>query len=344
MRSESRTPLRLGAALAVLLLSASASATPMSSDYTVTSITTPDVATGDVVAVGGAIFVGVGPFGAGSQSLVRIDGSGTTVLAEGFNALGGFVYDAANDRLIVGDNAGELPGALTGDTLYAIEDPFGSPGAPAAAQSLELLPAGSLPGYADVTLDPGDPSGDTLFVTDASEDFPPNGLLLEIAISSQTTSVLQSGLGFSAGLATDASTLYFGEVLLDFSGQVSTLPLAAPTSAPTLLAGLPSGQFGLELASDGSLLASSGGAIVRIDPSDGSTSDVATGFGFAAGLFAGANGVIYAIDGFAAPGDEDKVWVLTPIPEPGTGVLLAGGLALLVSGRRRRAARSAPGR
>ena len=59
--------------------------------YTVTEIALPDFAQGDVVVADGALFVGVGPgFSGAAQSVVRIDGGGTTVVADGFNALSGF--------------------------------------------------------------------------------------------------------------------------------------------------------------------------------------------------------------------------------------------------------------
>lgn len=306
-----------------------ASATPVASGYTVSFITATGPVAGDVVAAGNAVFVGVGAFGVGNQSIVRIDDDGITVLAEGFNSLGGMVYDAVNDRLLTGDNGGNGPGATTGDTIYAIPDPFGTPIAPASAADLELLPSGSIPGYADLVLDPNDAAGDTLYVTDSSASFPPNGLLLEVAISSGTTSVLQTGLAFSAGLASNGTSLFFGESLLDFSGQVSSVPLASATDMPALVAAIASGQFDVELSSDGTLITSAGGSLVKIDPSTGGQTLLASGFGFAAGLFEDDSGIIYALDGFASAGEEDRIWLLTPIPEPSTALSLSLGLVLL---------------
>jgi hypothetical protein len=338
-----KATLSLCALAALLVHPLAASAAPIAPGYEVDFVATPDTATGDVVAAGDALFVGVGPFGVGAQSLVRIDAGGVTVLATGWNALGGFAYDAANDRLIVGDNGGSLSGATTGDTLYAIPDPFGAPATPAAAADLELLPAGSIPGYADVVLDPGDPTGDTLFASDASESFPfPLGAVLQVSALGASAVPIQTGLDFAAGLAVGADTLFVGESLLDFSGQVSQVALADPAGALAVVAGGLDGLFDLELASDGTLLASAGDSIVRIDPADGSVASVATGFGFAAGLFE-RDGTIYAIDGFAASGDLEKVWVLTPVPEPGTLRLLAAGLgAAAFSARGRRGRRSGP--
>jgi hypothetical protein len=291
------------------------------------------VASGDVVVVGDAIFVGQGGFGAANQSVVRIDGDGDTVIATGFNSLAGFAYDPVNDRLIVGDNGLEASGATTGDSIYAIADPFGSPPSPPSANTLEILPSGAVPGASDVVLDPGDASGDTLFVGDSSVAFPPAGEVLSVAIASGTAATLVPGFAFTAGLAVDGTTLYVGEAALDFSGNVFVFDTTS-TDPPSLLANLPGGLFDLEVGADGNLYATSGGDIVRIDPGDGSKTTVASGFGFAGGLFAAADGRLYAVDGFAASGEENRVWVFTPVPEPGPAWLLAGALAAWARRRR----------
>jgi len=89
---------------AVALLSLSAPAQAISSaNYAISTIATPDVATGGVATLGDALFVGVGAFGGATQSIVRIDSGGTTTLADGFNSLSGMVYDPVGDRLVVGD-------------------------------------------------------------------------------------------------------------------------------------------------------------------------------------------------------------------------------------------------
>ena len=51
---------------------------------------------------------------------------------------GGFTYDAVNDRLIVADSGLEAGGgsATTGDTIYAITDPFATPGVIPVARML----------------------------------------------------------------------------------------------------------------------------------------------------------------------------------------------------------------
>ncbi len=330
-----RFSLAVALAAALGLGAAPAAAVPTAPGYVVDFLVTPGPAAGDVVASGGAVFAGSGSFGVGQQSVVRLDSGGTTVIAEGFNSLGGFALDPANDRLVVGDNAGDLGGAATGDTIFGIPAPFGSPASPPDALGLELLSANSVPGYADTVLDPGDASGNTLFIGDASGDFPPNGVVLQADLGVPGASVIQSGLEFTAGLAADATTLYVGNSLFSGAGEVLTIPLATPTMTPGLLTTLPGGVFDLEIGPDGSIFASTGGEIVQIDPTSGAVTPVASGFQFTGGIFVDDAGVIYAIDGFPATGLENRVWTFTPVPEPGTAVL--GAMALVALARRRSA-------
>ena len=94
----------------------------------------------------------------------------------------------------------------------------------------------------------------------------------------------------------------------------------------------------LVLADDGSLLASAsefGGPseLLRIDPNTGDILEViATGLDFATGIDE-QDGVIYAIEGGFSP--QARILVFTPIPEPGTGVLVGAGLQALVRRRMR---------
>jgi hypothetical protein len=317
-------------ALAWVLAGTPARAVPIAPGYVVNEIALPDVAAGDVVVAGGALFVGVGPgFVGGAQSVLRIDAGGTTVVAAGFAGLSGFAFDAANDRLIVGDNALEGIGSTTGDTVYAIPSPLGSFPTPLSAPDLELLVSGSLPGVADIVLDPADPTGETLLVTDAV-----TGGVLRVDLASPSTTVIQATAGFAAGLAVDAATLFFGEVTFDAffnaEGSVASVPLPGTGSPTGVASGLP-GQYDLELEGAGTLLSTSGTDLVRIDPATGDVSVVATGFGFAAGLFE-EDGTIWVLDG-GFPGIA-SVYQLVPVPAPGTALLLGLGLGLLAVRRR----------
>ncbi len=122
-----------------------AGATILAPGYAISEILTSDVPVGGLAVVGEAFFFGLGPFGGATQSVVRLDAQGTTTIADGFNGVAGFAYDAVNDRLLVGDNFQETPGSQTGDTIYAIPDPLGAVGTPPSASSLEALPLGSVP-------------------------------------------------------------------------------------------------------------------------------------------------------------------------------------------------------
>lgn len=330
------------AMLTFALASADACAAIVAPAYQVSEIATPDVVTGGVLVKNGVVLVGVGAFGGAAQSIVRIDGSGATPIADGLNSLSGFAYDTANDRLLVGDNALEAPGSETGDTIYGITNPFGRTTA-LRAKDAELLPAGTLPGVADITLDPNDPSGQTAFVSDAFFPFPgpQDGKLwgvtgLGTALAS--ASVLQSGLGFAAGVAATSDTLFLGEVdVNDFTGRVGVIALPGATGALEPLAAGLAGQGDLVVASDGSLLATASGFgvgsfVIRIDPISGAVTTLASGFGYATAL-AEENGTIYVVDGDFL--GVRHLTVLTPIPEPMSVLVLAAGLVALSVVRRR---------
>jgi hypothetical protein len=318
--------------LTLCLAALPAAALPTAAGYTVSTIDAGAETTGGVVAVGDTLFVGVGSFGA-PQSIVRIDSNGDiTTLATDFGSIAGLTYDPINDRLIVGDNGLELSG-VTGDTVYEIVNPFTNPGTPPTASILELAPSGSIAGVADVILDPTDPTGQTLLVSDSrfpALPAPQGGQLWSVDALAGTATVLQQGLGFGAGLATDGTTLFIGQAdLVTFQGLVSTVLATSLSDTPSLLtSGLP-GQFDLVLASDGMLLGTALDRIVEIDPLTGLAVDVATGFGFATGLDE-ENGVIYALD-FGL----NSVLRFTPIPEPSAGGLLAGGLLVLAAASKR---------
>lgn len=299
--------------------------------YTVTEIALPGFAQGDVVVVGDALFVGVGAgFSGAGQSVLRIDAGGTTVVADGFNSLAGFAYDPVGDRLLVGDNGLEALGAETGDTLFVIASPLGSFATPLRAADIALAPAGAVPGFSDIVLDPNDPT--RAFVSDASSGFPPAGRTLAVDLSSGALSVLQTGLGYAAGLAADAGTLFLGDVDgFTFAGEVSSVALPAASGARAPVIGGLGGLYDLELTGDGSLLATAFSELLRIDPATGASSVVASGLGFATGLFE-RDGTIWLLDG-GFPGTP-VVYRLDAIPEPGTLVLAGFGIAALAARRR----------
>jgi len=335
------TASRAAVGIAGALLATASGAAPIAPSFIVSYVeVVSGPAVGDVVAVAGSLVVGVGPQStAGAGKLVRVDAPGLasqqeTVIAEGFTAVGGMDYHAGSGRLVVADNGLEF-GGPTGDNVYALASVLGTPADPPDASALAVLVDGAIPGAFDILFDPSDASGDSVFVSDASALFPPDGRLLRLSLSGASAAVLHSGLGFAAGLASNGTGLFVGDVDgLTFEGGVFTAPLATPGDPlDPLVGGLP-GIYDLELSADGSLLATSGGSILRIDPVTGATSVVASGFGFASGLFEDASGLIYALDGFAAPGEANRIWVLTPVPEPAAAGLLGVGLLTLAARRR----------
>ncbi|TMA82945.1 MAG: hypothetical protein E6J77_15055, partial [Deltaproteobacteria bacterium] len=69
--------------------------------YAVHTIPTPNTVQGGVVRQGAAIVVGQGSFGGGTEQIIRLDGAGTTVIATGFNSLGGFDLDTTGTLYVV---------------------------------------------------------------------------------------------------------------------------------------------------------------------------------------------------------------------------------------------------
>src|SRR5207237_8098331 len=115
--------------------------------YAAPGIPTPGTVQGGVVRRGGAILVGQGSFGAGSETIIRLDGGGSTTIATGFNSLGGFDLDAAG-TLFVADNGGGAGGAAKGGTPVSI--PARLPRTPPGpARGHAGVPAGAIPDAPD---------------------------------------------------------------------------------------------------------------------------------------------------------------------------------------------------
>jgi hypothetical protein len=261
--------------LVVLLLAVPAGAAPVAAPgYAVRSIPTPGKVQGGVAAGGGAILVGQGAFGAGLQSIIRVDGGGATTIATGFNSLGGFDLDAAGTLYVV-DNCGNCAGATTGDTLFAIPNAL-TRTTPVTAAGQEVVPAGTIAAAQDVLIAPDG----SLLVTDARGI----GSGAVVRVTGGTAADLITGLDFAAGLALQGTTLLVGNLDGSFSGSVLRYDLAGASLGAPLVSGL-SGEYANVVDSDGLVLVSGGFAAdfssnVLAVAADGSSTDRATGFSF----------------------------------------------------------------
>ncbi len=265
--------------VALLAAAHTAGAVTAAPGYAVRTIPTPTTIQGGVVERGGAVIVGQGSFGAGLQHIVRIDSGGTTTIATGFNSLGGFDLDAAGTLYVV-DNGGELGGALTGDTVYAIPNALTRTTA-LPAVGAEVLPANSVPTAQDVLV-----ASDALFVADAAG--PGAGKVLKVVGGSPST--LVSGLAYLGGLAFLGHTLEVANLDDTFTGNVLRYTTGG-TSLGALATGLP-GSFGLAVDGTCQTLVSgefsfdcSAGRILAIPPGGGTPVTRATAFCSAGDLF-----------------------------------------------------------
>lgn len=273
-----------------LLAALVAASTPMAASaavvadpgYVVGAIPLPVTNAADVAVVGASIAVGQGSFGAGTQSIVRLDpNGGFYTIVTHLNSIGAIVYDAVHDRLLFSDNAAELPGATNGDTVYALPNPRAVI-SPIDAATLTLKPSGSIPfAQAVVSLANGD-----ILIGDAAG--PGSGRVVKL--SGGTLSNLITGLDYTAGVSLTilGDELLVGNVDGSFTGSVLRYSLAgAPLG--TLASGL-SGSLDQAVDASGNLLVTGGftndfmsSTVVSIAP-NGAVDEIASGFGFSSGL------------------------------------------------------------
>jgi hypothetical protein len=265
------------AALAAIPVRAGAVTT--ATGFATYSITTPGTVQGDVVRAGRSIFVGQGTFGVGNEQVIRLDDGMATTIATGFNSLGGFAL-GANGTLYVVDNNGNGMGALTGDTVFAIPDALIRTTA-LPAVGAEVVPAGSIPAAADVTID-----GKDLIVTDAGG--PGAGRVVRVS-KGTVTDLITTGLDYAAGVTIDGTRLLVGNVDdPSFVGSVSEYTLDGALVGPAA-SGL-SGNYGHDLDNAGNILVTGGfrndfssSNLVAAVPG-GAVSERAWGFTFSSGL------------------------------------------------------------
>lgn len=241
------------------------------------SIPTPGTVQGGVVRAGDAVFVGQGTFGGGLQTVIRLDDGVATTIATGFNSLGGFAF--AGGTLYVTDNGGNLAGATTGDTVYAIPNALTRTTA-LPALGAEVVPSGSVPFAQDVLV-----SGSDLIVSDGAGP----GAGRVVKITGGVASNLVTALDYTAGVALAGSSLLVGNVDATFTGAVRAYSLAGAPQG-TVVGGL-SGCYAIDHDNDGNLLVSGGftptfssSTILAVAPG-GAQSERASGFGFSSELF-----------------------------------------------------------
>ena len=273
---------RAMAVLALLLGAAGVHAAVVAAPgWAVYAIPASGTVQGGVVRAGEAILVGRGDFGAGTESVVRIEGGMPTTIATGFSSLGGFDLDAAGTLYVV-DNCLEC-GASTGDTVYAIPDAL-TRTTPVTAAGHEVVPAGTVPTAFDVlAVGPGD-----LLVTDAVG----NGAGRVLAVTPGHAANLITGLDLTGGIAraADGSLRVVSAFLnMDFTTTGKVLRFALDgTPQGALVSGLAGGS-GAAVDGDGNVLVTGIGSfgdtkMIAVAP-DGSVTDRATGFAFSGDVF-----------------------------------------------------------
>ena len=239
----------------------------------------------DLAFAGTDLFVVTGVFGAGTESIVRRanDGSQSPVVT-GLNSVGGMYFDAPSGTLFFSDNAGDFPGAETGDTVYALSNAITA--SETSALGLEILPTGSIPFAAQLTL----LDENTLLVTDAAG--PGLGGVVSVDLAAGTSSLLIDGLDYAAGISVlPDGNLLVGNVDANFVGFILEY---APDGTPANDSGIApvelSGAADQVLDHRGNLIVTGGSTpdfsssiVVSVD-AEGAVTQIADGFQFSLGI------------------------------------------------------------
>src|SRR5262245_14402181 len=246
--------------------------------WAVHAIPTPGTVQGGVVRQGDSIIVGQGAFGAGTEQVIRLDAGIPTTIATGFNSLGGFALNAAGTLYVV-DNGGNLTGAATGDTVFAIPDALTRTTALPAAGA-EVVPAGTIPSAQDVALDGAD-----LIVSDGVGP----GAGRVVRISGGVPTNLITMLDYTAGVTVDGTRLLVGNVDGSFVGSLYKYTLAGVLV--TTVASDQSVNSAHAIDNDGNILITGGftddfssSNVIAVAPG-GAITQRAAGFSFSTELF-----------------------------------------------------------
>lgn len=270
--------------------------------YIYAPLLTSDLTQSCVQAGPGGTFVGQGPgFTANGQRVVLVSESGVeSVVATGFNSISDCVYDALTDTLYVTDNSGELAGAVTGDTVFAIAAASTAPGETAAGN--ELVIAGSLPFAAGVAIDA---AGDVYVSSSGGGG---SGTVAKIAAGAITPII--AGLDFVSGIAFDgAGDVLVAETLDSFDSRVTRWSADGTFVDEVAAPSFAFGSYDAAFAPDGRLIVTGafGGDVVSMDPVDGSTSPFVGGLTFATGVDVDPfTGRVSLLSSTFVPTDEDR--------------------------------------
>jgi len=232
--------------------------------------------------------------------LATESGSELTV-ATGFNSIGDCVYDAANDILYVTDNAAEVAGAVTGDTVFAIMSASAAPGLAAAGQ--EFTPASSIPSAQSITID----ALGRVLVGDAVGGGA--GSVVD-ATSGVAVPHIAAAFDFTGGLAADAAgNLYVSQNLATFESELSAYDSSGAFVGQLVAPTFSLGSYDLVLNQDGRLLATGafGGDVLSIDAVSGVAEPFISGLTFTSGIsVAPISGRVDVLSSTFVPEPEDS--------------------------------------
>ncbi|MEO8603150.1 MAG: hypothetical protein ABI629_11295 [bacterium] len=278
-----------------------------------------------VAAGPGGTFVGIGPsFSANAQAVVLAKPSGDLrLVAFGFTAIGDCAYDRATDTLYITDNAdaGDYPGAISGDTVFAV--PSASSAAGLSSADIELLPANSIPFASSVAVT----AGGNLLITDATGAGV--GSVVQVAPGPVTTT-FASPFDYTAGVAVNpvGGNVFIAETTAGFASQIKQYTGAGVAVPPSPFAGpdFGFGSYDLAFNADGRLLVTGafGGDVLSFNVADGSSTTFVSGLTFATSVTVDrfTHRVDMLSSTFTGVAEDKSVHQFTPIDR-----LVAGGSA-----------------
>lgn len=265
----------------------------------------------------GSQLLAAGSFG--DQSVLRRLPDGTLLdFAGPFGSLAGAALSPVTGELVVGESFGAAPLLVLHDLNGDLDCLDAGENVPHAA-ALPVLSNGASPLPYDLAFRPGT---DELYVSGSTPFGVSPTLGVVVRVTGGAAAVYTQGLGFAAGLAFSADTLYVGDLnATTFVGRVLALrdldadgDALDAGEAVDFAAGL-SGANGVAVAQDGSVLVSGlfdfgtlTGSVGRLLPdgngdgaSDGVDEGFLTGFVFSGGLILqeGAGGLAAGVDGDA---------------------------------------------